>query len=210
MLGGRRRDSSSHNSHLRERSSPRAASSSPCLLQTSLEPCSKPFAYAYLQTTNLMYSMGHALGNSLQDLLIRYNRQRGKTTLWLPGCDHAGIATQNIVEETLWKLRKQTRRDLGRDKFIDLVQDWKEHHQKINNALRKMGSSLDWSREAFCNSAYMCLVQRLCHGYQMTLILTGAPNRMRTFRQLSPRFSSHSTKRESSTEPIAWLTGIPP
>ncbi|KAL7928727.1 tRNA synthetases class I domain-containing protein [Trichoderma chlorosporum] len=94
--------------------------------------------------------MGHALGNSLQDLLIRYNRQKGKTTLWLPGCDHAGIATQSVVEKALWKSKQQTRHDLGRTKFVDLVQDWKgEYHQKINNAFRKMGSSLDWSREAF-------------------------------------------------------------
>ncbi|KAK3938615.1 tRNA synthetases class I-domain-containing protein [Diplogelasinospora grovesii] len=94
--------------------------------------------------------MGHALGNSLQDLLIRYNRQKGKTTLWLPGCDHAGIATQSVVEKMLWKVKKQTRHDLGRTKFIELVQDWKEeYHQKINNAFRKMGCSLDWSREAF-------------------------------------------------------------
>ncbi|KAF4446696.1 valyl-tRNA synthetase, partial [Fusarium albosuccineum] len=94
--------------------------------------------------------MGHALGNSLQDLLIRYNRQKGKTTLWLPGCGHAGIATQSVVEKMLWKVRKQTRHDLGRTKFIELAQDWKEeYHQKINNAFRKMGCSLDWSREAF-------------------------------------------------------------
>ncbi|KAH8895619.1 hypothetical protein GQ53DRAFT_804402 [Thozetella sp. PMI_491] len=94
--------------------------------------------------------MGHALGNSLQDLMIRYNRQKGKTTLWLPGCDHAGIATQSVVEKMLWKLKKKTRHDLGRTRFVELVQDWKEeYHQKINNALRKMGCSLDWSREAF-------------------------------------------------------------
>ncbi|KAK0759195.1 hypothetical protein N5P37_008077 [Trichoderma harzianum] len=94
--------------------------------------------------------MGHALGNSLQDLMIRYNRQKGKTTLWLPGCDHAGIATQSVVEKTLWKRKQQTRHDLGRTQFVELVQDWKEeYHQKINNAFRKMGSSLDWSREAF-------------------------------------------------------------
>lgn len=94
--------------------------------------------------------MGHALGNSLQDLMIRYNRQKGKTTLWLPGCDHAGIATQSVVEKMLYKRQKQTRHDLGREKFIGLVQDWKtEYHQKINNAFRKMGASLDWSREAF-------------------------------------------------------------
>ncbi|KAJ9157962.1 hypothetical protein NKR23_g596 [Pleurostoma richardsiae] len=94
--------------------------------------------------------MGHALGNSLQDLLIRWNRQKGKTTLWLPGCDHAGIATQSVVEKMLWRRKQQTRHDLGREKFVELVYDWKnEYHQKINNAFRRMGCSLDWSREAF-------------------------------------------------------------
>ncbi|KAK4161186.1 mitochondrial valine--tRNA ligase [Cladorrhinum sp. PSN259] len=94
--------------------------------------------------------MGHSLGNSLQDLMIRYNRQKGKTTLWLPGCDHAGIATQSVVEKMLWKKNQQTRYDLGRTKFIELAQDWKtEYHKKIINAFRKMGSSLDWTREAF-------------------------------------------------------------
>ncbi|KAL2192998.1 tRNA synthetases class I-domain-containing protein [Corynascus similis CBS 632.67] len=94
--------------------------------------------------------MGHALGNSLQDMMIRYNRQKGKTTLWLPGCDHAGIATQNVVEKMLWKKKQQTRYDVGRTKFIELAQDWKEeYHKKITNAFRKMGSSLDWTREAF-------------------------------------------------------------
>lgn len=60
------------------------------------------------------------------------------------------IATQSVVEKMLWKVKKQTRHDLGREAFNDLVHDWKdEYHQKINNAFRKMGCSLDWSREAF-------------------------------------------------------------
>lgn len=74
----------------------------------------------------------------------------GKTTLFLPGCDHAGIATQSVVEKMLWRRKQQTRHDLGREKFLDLVWDWKnEYHDKINNAERKMGISVDWSREAF-------------------------------------------------------------
>jgi valyl-tRNA synthetase len=75
---------------------------------------------------------------------------RGKTVLYLPGCDHAGISTQSVVEKTLWKREKKTRHDLGRKKFVDLTWEWKEeYHQKINNALRRMGSSFDWTREAF-------------------------------------------------------------
>ncbi|TAQ85760.1 hypothetical protein B7494_g5903 [Chlorociboria aeruginascens] len=94
--------------------------------------------------------MGHALPNALQDLLIRWNRMHGKTTLWLPGCDHAGISTQSVVENILWRREKKTRHDLGRPKFVETVWDWKdEYHKKINNVLRKMGGSFDWTREAF-------------------------------------------------------------
>lgn len=94
--------------------------------------------------------MGHALGNSLQDTMIRWARMHGKTTLWLPGCDHAGIATQSVVEKRLKKIEGKTRHDLGRKDFIDLVWKWKdEYHAKINKAQRKMGGSTDWSREAF-------------------------------------------------------------
>ncbi|ERS99820.1 valine-tRNA ligase [Sporothrix schenckii ATCC 58251] len=94
--------------------------------------------------------MGHALGDSLQDIMIRYYRMKGKTTLWLPGCDHAGIATQSVVETMLYRREGKTRHDLGRDAFIKTVWDWKtQYHANINNALRKMGGSFDWSREAF-------------------------------------------------------------
>lgn len=75
---------------------------------------------------------------------------RGFTTLWVPGCDHAGISTQSVVEKTLWSKEQKTRHDLGREKFTGLVWDWKqEYHERINNATRKMGGSMDWSREAF-------------------------------------------------------------
>lgn len=94
--------------------------------------------------------MGHALGNALQDVMIRWNRMHGKTTLWLPGCDHAGISTQNVVENMLWRREQKTRHDLGRPKFVETVWDWKnEYHQKINTVLRRMGGSFDWTREAF-------------------------------------------------------------
>lgn len=92
--------------------------------------------------------MGHALGDSLQDLLIRWNRMSGKTTLWVPGCDHAGISTQSVVENMLWRRKQQTRHDLGREKFVETVWEWKEdYHKRINNALTKLGGSFDWSRE---------------------------------------------------------------
>ena len=80
----------------------------------------------------------------------RWNRMQGKTTLWLPGCDHAGISTQSVVENMLWRRQGKTRHDLGRKKFVETVWDWKEdYHKRINNAQRKMGGSTDWSREAF-------------------------------------------------------------
>ncbi|KAI3323443.1 tRNA synthetases class I-domain-containing protein [Xylariaceae sp. AK1471] len=98
--------------------------------------------------------MGHALGTALQDTMIRYNRMHGKTTLWLPGCDHAGISTQSVVENMLWRRQNKTRHDIGRTKFIETVWDWKDdYHKRINNATRKMGASCDWSREAFTMDA---------------------------------------------------------
>ena len=93
--------------------------------------------------------MGHVLNNSIQDTLIRYNRMRGKNTLWMPGCDHAGIATQNKVERKLAEegLKKE---DIGREKFLEMTWDWKEKYGGIiTQQLRKLGASLDWDRERF-------------------------------------------------------------
>ncbi|SPQ19727.1 144596a7-ce23-44ea-9b4d-a63bfe5c8a9c [Thermothielavioides terrestris] len=93
---------------------------------------------------------GHALANSLQDTLIRWYRMKGYSTLWVPGCDHAGISTQSVVEKMLWKKQRKTRLELGREEFTKLVWEWKgEYHERINNAQRLMGGSMDWSREAF-------------------------------------------------------------
>ena len=93
--------------------------------------------------------MGHGLNNSLQDVLIRYYRMLGRPTLWVPGTDHAGIATQNVVERQL-RARGTSRRDLGREKFVE--ETWKvkdEHHAIITRQLEKIGASCDWSRERF-------------------------------------------------------------
>ncbi len=93
--------------------------------------------------------MGHGLNNTLQDLLIRYWRMKGHPALWLPGTDHAGIATQNIVERRL-KENGKDRHDLGREKFIE--ETWRvkdEHHEIITRQLETIGSSCDWSRERF-------------------------------------------------------------
>ncbi|KAI5801174.1 tRNA synthetases class I-domain-containing protein [Geopyxis carbonaria] len=94
--------------------------------------------------------IGHALTIAIQDTLIRWNRMLGKTVLFLPGFDHAGISTQSVVEKMLWKKEGKTRHDLGRPKFTGLVWDWKqEYHDRIKNQLKRMGASYDWTREAF-------------------------------------------------------------
>ncbi|MBU1125725.1 MAG: valine--tRNA ligase [Candidatus Omnitrophica bacterium] len=93
--------------------------------------------------------MGHALNNTIQDILIRYHRMKQKECLWMPGTDHAGIATQNVVEKTIAK-EGIKRQDLGREKFIERVWQWKEEYgSTIIRQLKKLGSSCDWSRIRF-------------------------------------------------------------
>jgi len=95
--------------------------------------------------------MGHALNNTLQDIMVRFERMRGKDVLWQPGMDHAGIATQMVVERKLAENGSNvTRRDLGREAFIDKVWEWKEESGGlIFNQLKRLGASCDWSRERF-------------------------------------------------------------
>jgi valyl-tRNA synthetase len=94
--------------------------------------------------------MGHALNNTLQDILCRFERMRGRDVLWQPGTDHAGIATQMVVERQLMERQQQGRRDLGRAKFLERVWQWKaESGGVIVNQLKRLGASCDWSRERF-------------------------------------------------------------
>lgn len=94
--------------------------------------------------------IGHALTIAIQDTLIRFNRMKGKTTLFLPGFDHAGISTQSVVEKQVWKTEKKTRHDYGREKFVGKVWEWKEeYHLRIKDQVKRLGASYDWSREAF-------------------------------------------------------------
>eukprot|EP00002_Diphylleia_rotans_P039329 TRINITY_DN909_c0_g1_i2.p1 TRINITY_DN909_c0_g1~~TRINITY_DN909_c0_g1_i2.p1 ORF type:complete len:1026 (+),score=250.34 TRINITY_DN909_c0_g1_i2:57-3134(+) len=94
--------------------------------------------------------LGHALTNSVQDSLVRWHRMRGYEALWVPGIDHAGIATQAVVEKKIWKESKLTRHDLGREEFVKKVWEWKNQYgNRIFTQLRRLGSSLDWSRERF-------------------------------------------------------------
>ncbi|EJW12217.1 Valyl-tRNA synthetase [Rhodovulum sp. PH10] len=94
--------------------------------------------------------MGHALNNTLQDVLVRFERMRGKDVLWQPGMDHAGIATQMVVERQLAARQEPSRRDMGREKFLERVWAWKaESGGTIVEQLRRLGASCDWSRERF-------------------------------------------------------------
>lgn len=93
--------------------------------------------------------IGHALNITLQDVLCRYHRQKGRKVLWVPGADHAGIATQNVVERRLLTEGK-TREDLGREKFVEKVWEWKtEYESRIHNQIKRMGASVDWTRSRF-------------------------------------------------------------
>ena len=107
--------------------------------------------------------MGHVLNNTIQDVLARKARMDGKEVLWLPGTDHAGIATQVVVEKQIKKEERKTRHDLGRDAFIERVWDWKDHHGGIIvQQLRKLGCSCDWSRERFTmDEDYSACVRRV-------------------------------------------------
>src|SRR2546426_1961649 len=94
--------------------------------------------------------MGHALNNTLQDILCRFERMRGRDVLWQPGTDHAGIATQMVVERQLMERQEPGRREMGRAKFLERVWQWKaESGDVIVNQLKRLGASCDWSRERF-------------------------------------------------------------
>ncbi|MEL7028999.1 MAG: class I tRNA ligase family protein, partial [Pseudomonadota bacterium] len=94
--------------------------------------------------------MGHALNNTLQDVLVRFERMRGRDVLWQVGMDHAGIATQMVVERQLMERQEPDRRDMGRDAFVKRVWEWKEESGgAIAKQLRRLGASCDWSRERF-------------------------------------------------------------
>jgi valyl-tRNA synthetase len=94
--------------------------------------------------------MGHALNNTLQDILCRFERMRGRDVLWQPGTDHAGIATQMVVERQLMERQQPSRREMGREKFLERVWQWKaESGDTIINQLKRLGASCDWSRERF-------------------------------------------------------------
>ena len=121
--------------------------------------------------------MGHAMDATLQDILVRYKRMQGYEALWMPGTDHAGIATQIKVEEELRKNEGLTRYDLGREKFLERVWDWKHKYgNRIVEQQKKLGSSCDWERERFtmdegCSKAVR---ETFCELYDKGLIYKGS------------------------------------
>ncbi len=120
------------------------------LFSAAKNPSKEPFCIVIPppNVTGILH-MGHALNNTIQDILIRYNRMKGRESLWMPGTDHAGIATQNVVEKSLAK-EGLKRQDLGREKFIERVWQWREKYgSTIIHQLKKLGASCDWPRIRF-------------------------------------------------------------
>src|SRR3989344_4080965 len=122
-----------------------------CVKKGVIKPDAEPFSIV-LQPPNVTGTLhiGHAVMLAIEDIMIRFERMRGKKTLWIPGTDHAAIATQAKVESDIYKKEKRTRHDLGREEFLKRVEKFaKESHDTIVHQLKKMGASLDWSREAY-------------------------------------------------------------
>jgi len=119
--------------------------------------------------------MGHAFNQTIMDGLARHARMQGKNTLWVPGTDHAGIATQIVVERQL-DAQKISRHDLGREKFLEKVWAWKEQSgSTITNQIRRLGASIDWSREYFTMDEKMskAVVEVFVSLYEQGLIYRG-------------------------------------
>ena len=142
------------------------------------DPEKKPFSIV-MPPPNVtgQLHMGHALDCTLQDILTRFKRMQGYSALWLPGTDHAGIATQIKVEEELRVKEGLTRYDLGREKFLERVWEWKEKYgSRIVAQQKKMGVSCDWSRSRFtmdegCSKAVR---ETFCELYDKGLIYKGS------------------------------------
>jgi len=146
--------------------------------------------------------MGHALDETMQDILIRFRRMQGYRALWLPGTDHAGIATQAKVEESLAK-EGISKYDLGREKFLEKVWQWKEtYHDRITKQLRMMGSSCDWDKERFtldegCSDAVQDVFIRLYKEgliYRGSYIINWCPKCQTTISDIEVEYESKDGK----------------
>ena len=143
-----------------------------------IDPDKKPFSIV-MPPPNVtgQLHMGHALDATLQDILTRYKRMQGYAALWLPGVDHAGIATQIKVEEVLRKEEGKTRYDLGRDKFLERVWAWKQQYgDRIVEQQKSMGVSCDWSRSRFTmdETCAKAVRETFCDLYEKGLIYKGS------------------------------------
>lgn len=117
--------------------------------------------------------LGHALTNSIEDAITRWHRMKGRSALWVPGCDHAGIATQVVVEKKLWREQKISRHDIGREKFIEKVWEWREKSGgRIYHQLKKIGSSMDWDRVSFTMDPKLCkaVTEAFCRLHEKSFI----------------------------------------
>ncbi|KAF9039389.1 tRNA synthetases class I-domain-containing protein [Panaeolus papilionaceus] len=117
--------------------------------------------------------IGHGLTVAIQDCLMRWNRMSGKKALFIPGFDHAGISTQSVVEKRLFKTEKKTRHDLGRERFLETVMDWKNEYQtRITNQLYRLGGSYDWDRVAFTMNPSLskAVVETFCRLHEQGII----------------------------------------
>ncbi len=142
-----------------------------------VNPKKKPYSIVIPppNVTDVLH-MGHAYNNTIQDILIRYHRMLGDEALWLPGTDHAGIATQNVVERHLKKTEKLTRHQLGREEFVRRVWQWKEKYGSvIIEQLKKLGCSCDWARERFTMDPGLSktVIEVFCRLYEKGLIYRG-------------------------------------
>ena len=127
-------------------------------ISTRIPKCSQPAYCIVIPPPNVTGALhlGHALNNTLQDILIRWRRMQGYDVLWMPGTDHAGIATQAVVEKRLFEEEKKTRHDLGREALVERIWAWKDEYEaRILSQLRLMGCSCDWDRTRFTLDA-MC------------------------------------------------------
>jgi valyl-tRNA synthetase len=148
-----------------------------CIADGITKSNAEPFAIV-LPPPNVtgVLHMGHAAMLAIEDIIVRYHRMQGKRTLWIPGTDHAAIATQSKVEKLLEKEEKKSRHDLGRDEFLKRVEKFaQESHDTIVHQVRKMGASVDWSREAFTLDEKRSLAVRTAfkHMYEDGLIYRG-------------------------------------
>jgi len=141
------------------------------------DPTVKPFVIA-IPPPNVTGELhiGHAMFVSIEDLMIRYHRMKGYSTLWIPGSDHAGIATQLMVERDILRTEEVTREEMGREKFLERTWEWKRKYGgMITNQIRRIGASCDWSRERFTldDGLSRAVREAFVHLYEKGLIYRG-------------------------------------